>query len=97
MRDYQQTGAVDTLYEAKSTSRGVETVRPFIEVTGGAVNIRGSLTEPTTPATDMPVMENGSAFEGIEPFAFVPNYLYFEDVSGTPVVTVSGVVLKEVV
>jgi len=89
---YQLDAAADTLYYAKNSGRGQERQRSIIEVTGGTVNVLGSLHKPVTPLTDM--TETAAGFSGIDTFASVPTWLYFETVSGAPVVTLSSIELE---
>lgn len=90
---YQTAAAVDQLYYVKNSGRGTEREDSIIEVTGGTVNIFGSLRKPTTPTTDMSL--DRTAFSGIDTFASVPTWIYFEDDTGTPVVTLSSITIEE--
>lgn len=89
LETYQTDVAVDALFYVKNSGRGAEREDSIIEVTGGTVNIWGSLHKPATPLTDM--TEDQTAFEGFDIFASVPTWLYFETDTGSPVVTLSSI------
>ncbi len=90
MKAGQTAAAVDTVL-ATSLFYGAEATQlaPNIEVTGGTVNIYGSQANPETPPSAMTLTSAG--FAGITTFGVIPNYMYFETASGTPVVILTGV------
>ena len=92
LEEYQTDADLDTLYYAKNSGKGTEREDSVIEVTGGTVNIFGSLHKPTTPTTDMTQDQTG--FTGIDVFASVPTWLYFETDTGSPVVTLSSIEIE---
>lgn len=92
---YQEDVAVDTVFYAKNSGRGDERQNSAIEVTGGTVNIYGSMHKPSTAPSDMSL--DRSSFSGIDTFGFIPTYLYFETSTGSPVVTLSMIETQEVV
>ena len=92
---YQQDLSVDTLYYVKNSGKGTERQNSGLSVDGGTVNVYGSLHKPASAPADM-ILDRG-AFSGLDSFAWVPTYLYFEDNTGTPVVTVSSIEAEEVV
>lgn len=93
---YQQTISADTLYYIKADTLGrSERIQSGLSVTGGQVNVYGSVQKPTTPLTDM--YQSRVNFEGLDWFEWIPTYIYFETVSGVPVIDVSSVLVEEVV
>lgn len=92
LRGYQQTIAVDTLYEVRKTGLGVEQISPTIETIGGTVNIYVSQTDPAGAApVGMDIIANGAVFVGVADFAFIPNYLYIEELTPVTSVVLSGI------
>lgn len=91
---YQQTIALNTLYEVRRSApvSGSEQIMPSIEVIGGTVTVYGSQQEPVSAPTAMFATRTG--FTGIEAFGVIPNYLY---ITGTATsITLSGVSAKAV-
>lgn len=98
LKTYQTEVDTGKLYRAvkmPAVSGVSEQLAPNIQVVGNTIKIYGSQELDATPPTNMVLDEEG--FEGIKPFAVIPNYLYFENDSGLPTsFIISGVELTEV-
>ncbi len=90
MKQEQVVVLADTMYST-SVFYGAQhsQLAPNIEVVGGTVNVWGSQSAPDSPPTGM--SETQAGFGGISSFAVVPNYMFFETASGTPVITLTGI------
>lgn len=97
LEEYQITITADTLYYAKNSGRGTERQSSILAVSGGTVNIYGSLSKPVSIPGDMILDECVSPFSGIDGFGVVPTYIYIQTVTGTPIITASSIEVQEVV
>lgn len=95
-RDRSQTLSTGVTYALVDSARGTPTLQPAIQVTGGVVNIYGSLAAPATPPSDMVLARQGENFSGIDVFAHLPNFMYFTTVSGTPEIRIVGAIMEAV-
>lgn len=87
LKSYQKILTNETLY-AMAALGGTEQLQPNFEIIGGNVDIYVSQTKPASGHTNM--FKYKSAVTGMDVFTFVPNYIYIDVTSGSPVVTVSG-------
>lgn len=97
LRPYQKKLALNTLYEVSlDSSARNDQVSPSLEVVGGTVNVLGGENDASIVSVPTNMDNTASGFRGIDYFAVIPNYLYIQSVSGTPVVTVSGLYVTAV-